>query len=303
MFAVGHKRALHVICWHGIIKDSLLIRSKATKCVESSLQPRSRQWLDGESGRSSSMLPLRLLKNGSVIALVMHPQSKDDSDPDVGKRSHRNGMAFALRSFALIVLPGPCFTLRRLPGKLLQGIAQRFDTAQSPMRFGVGSTLIQHWRGASQCLQEAFILIARPVFADLCQQSWSQALASSWQAGKEIMVLMSQKKGVNLLVILRNLLNEWQQLAYQHQHQARFGVGHHRISLQLGLMQALNDLGCHMQWIGMACALEHLDDLLCRSCHRRRRRWIGLQKQQRRGLLELGEQLQSHWIIRASGKR
>src|SRR5215470_15084717 len=100
MFAARHKRALHVICWHGIIKDSLLIRSKAPRCVESSLQPRSRQWLDGESGRSSSMLPLRLLKNGSVIALVMHPQSKDDADPDVGKRSHRNGMAFALRSFA-----------------------------------------------------------------------------------------------------------------------------------------------------------------------------------------------------------
>src|SRR6266704_278518 len=52
---------------------------------------------------------------------------------------------------------------------------------------------------------------------------------------------MSQKKGVNLLVILSNLLDQGQELVHQNQHQARFGAGRHSISLQVRLMQALHN--------------------------------------------------------------
>ena len=44
---------------------------------------------------------------------------------------------------------------------------------------------------------------------------------------------MSQKKGADLFVVVGDLLNEWQQLAHQGQHQARFGAGEDHIGLQL----------------------------------------------------------------------
>src|SRR5205823_2685609 len=125
--------------------------------------------------------------------------------------SHRNRMAFPLRSLALIVLPGPCFALGRLPGKLLQRIAQWFDAPQSAVGFGVRPTLIHHRRGASQRLQTAGILIALAIVADFWKPAWCQALASTRQTREDQMVFMGQKKGVNLLIIVSNLLNEWQQ--------------------------------------------------------------------------------------------
>src|SRR5712692_1086694 len=88
-------------------------------------------------GSSAGMLVLCPLKGGCLIALVMHPHGKDDPDPDIGKCSHGHGMAFAFRSFALVIVSGPRFTLRRLPGKVLQSIAQGFDAAQATIRFGI----------------------------------------------------------------------------------------------------------------------------------------------------------------------
>src|SRR2546421_4489679 len=74
---------------------------------------------------SAHVLVLCSLKDSRLITAVVGPHGKDDPDPHVGKRSYRYGMAFAFRSFALIILLGPRFTLRRLPGKLMQRIAQR----------------------------------------------------------------------------------------------------------------------------------------------------------------------------------
>lgn len=91
--------------------------------------------------RSVSMLVLCVLKGGRLIALVMQPHGKDDPDPHISKRTHGDRMTFAFSSFALIILPGPCFTACRLPGKLVQGIAQRFNTRHPAMRFGVHPTL------------------------------------------------------------------------------------------------------------------------------------------------------------------
>ena len=79
---------------------------------------------------STRMLVLCSLKDGCFIAAVLGPHGKDDPDPHVGKSSYRHRMALAFSSFALIILPGPCFTACRLPGKLVQGIAQLFDAAR-----------------------------------------------------------------------------------------------------------------------------------------------------------------------------
>src|SRR6266581_54699 len=111
----------------------------------------------GPLSRSACMLLLCVLKGGRLIALVMQPHGKDDPDPHVGKRSHGDRMAFAFSSFALIILHGPRFTLGRLPGKLMQSIAQRFNTAHPPMRFGIHPALEQHGRGSTQRLQTAGI--------------------------------------------------------------------------------------------------------------------------------------------------
>ncbi len=93
------------------------------------------------------MLLLRPLKDGRFIGAVTKPDGKDDSDPDVSQRTDRHGVAFAFCAFALIIVSGPWFTLCRLPGELMQGIPQGFDTAQPSMGFGVHPTLIQHGRG------------------------------------------------------------------------------------------------------------------------------------------------------------
>ena len=125
--------------------------------------------------RSACMLVLRVLKGGHLVALVMHPHGEDDPDPDISKRSNRYAMAFAFSTFALVIGAGPRFTVCRLPGALLQGIAQRLHTAHAPMRFGIHPALKEDRRGSPQRLQEAFILVARTIIADFGQQSRSQA--------------------------------------------------------------------------------------------------------------------------------
>ena len=144
--------------------------------------------------RSASMLVLCVLKGGRLIALVMQPHGKDDPDPHIGKRAHGDRVAFAFGSLALVIGFGPRFTVCRLPGKLVQGIAQRFDTAHAPMRFGIHPALKQHGRGSSQCLQTAGILVACAIVADFGQQSRGQAFACTRQARKELVILMRQKR-------------------------------------------------------------------------------------------------------------
>ncbi len=120
-------------------------------------------------------------------------EAAHDPGPHIGKRSYRYGMAFAFSALALVVVPGPRFTLCGLPGKLLQGIAQRFDAPQSAMRFGVHPALKQHRRGSSQSLQTTCILVAFAIITDFRQQPWSQALACTRQALKDGVILMGQK--------------------------------------------------------------------------------------------------------------
>ena len=247
--------------------------------------------------RSACMLLLRVLKGGHLVALVMQPHGEDDPDPYIGKRSHRHRMALAFSSFALIIVSGPRFTACRLPGKLVQGIAQRFNTRHAAMRFGVHPALKEDRRGSSQRLQTASISVARAIIADFCQQSRSQAFACTRQARKELVILMSQKKGADLLVILLDLLDQRQQLTHQRQHQTRFGARGDGISLQMGLLKPLDNLAGSRDRIGMFCSSEDLCDLLSRSSHGSLWRGIGLQEQQGALLLHFGKQLQGHRVI------
>ena len=238
--------------------------------------------------RSVSMLVLCVLKGGRLIAAATGPYGKDDPDPHIGKRAHGDRMAFAFGSLALVIGIGPRFTVCRLPGKLVQGIAQRFNTRHPAMRFGVHPTLKQHGRGSSQRLQTAGILVACAIIADFGKPPRGQAFACTRQARKELMVLMGQKKGANLLIILLDLLKQRQQLTHQRQHQTRFGAGCHRIGLQMGLLKPLDNRRWHRDRIGMLCLSEDLCDLFSRSGHGSLWSRVGLQEQQGALLLQFG---------------
>ena len=216
----------------------------------------------GPLSRSACVLLLCVLKGGRLIAAATGPYGKDDSDPHVGQCSNRDAMAFAFSTFALVIVSGPCFTVCRLPGELMQGIAQWFDTAHAPMRFGIHPTLKEHGRGSSQGLQTAGILVARAIIADFRQQSRGQAFACTRQARKELMVLMRQKKGANLLVILLDLLKQRQQLTHQRQHQTRFGAGCHRIGLQMGVLKPLDNLA-GSTGVGLECFACLRTSMIC----------------------------------------
>src|SRR5438874_1112542 len=95
----------------------------------------------------AGMLLLSQLKGRRLITLSMGPHRKDDPDPHIGKRPYGNGVAFALGSFTLIVVPSPRFALGTLPRKLIQGVAQRFNAAQPTMSFGIHPTLVEDRRG------------------------------------------------------------------------------------------------------------------------------------------------------------
>jgi hypothetical protein len=181
-------------------------------------------------GCSACMLLLCGLKGDRIIAAVMEPHGKEDPDPDIGKRSYGDGMAFAFGSLAEVLVSGPRLAQGGLPSKLMQHVAQRFDAAKASMGLGIHPALKQHGRGSTQRLQAACVLRAQAVISNFRQESWSQMLTCARQALKELVVRMGQKKGFNLLVVLRNLLDQRQELANRRQHQRRFGSGDHRIS-------------------------------------------------------------------------
>lgn len=180
---------------------------------------------------SVGMVQLRLWKGRRLITLSMGPHRKDDPDPHISKCPDGNRVAFPLRSFALIVVLCPCFTLGALPRKLMQGVAQRFDAPQPAMSFGIHATLIEDRRGSSQCLQAGCILVTLSIIPNLRKPPGSQVLPRTRQTFKDGVILMGQKKGADRFVIVGNLFNEWQQLANLGQQQARCGACEYHIAL------------------------------------------------------------------------
>src|SRR6266550_4038364 len=174
MSAIGQQVIGRAACLPEMIQTCC--RGEAKTARRGALHARvcCRQAIKAALGNFACMLLLGLLKGGRLIALMTHPHGEDDPNPHVGKRAHGYRMAFAFSSFALVILPGPWFTLRRLPGELMQSVAQGFDAPQAAMRFGVHAALKQHGRGSPQSLQTAGTLVAAAIIADFGQQSRCQ---------------------------------------------------------------------------------------------------------------------------------
>ena len=84
-------------------------------------------------GRFSRVVVLGLDKGSRKIRLFGLPQGKNNPEPVVRQSSKRDTMAFTLGSLAPVVSRCPFFFLGRLPGELVQGITQRFDTGVTAM--------------------------------------------------------------------------------------------------------------------------------------------------------------------------
>ena len=247
--------------------------------------------------RSACVLLLCVLKGGRLIAAATGPYGKDDPHPHVSKRSDRDGMALALGPLALVIFLGPGFLVGTLPSELVQGIAPGLDAAQPTMRFLVRPALEEDWRGASQSLQAASTLIAAAVIAYFGQQSRSKTRSSSWQSLEEFAIGVHQKKARNLLVVASNLLEQRFQLVEQGQHQPRFGARRNLIGLQARPLEVhRHPLGRQLRsWIpGL---FEYSCQVLCRSGASRLQGGIGAQEFQRRGLVQLAEQVQNNGVV------
>ncbi len=170
---------------------------------------------------AGSMQLASLLKRCSLVGASGGPHGIEDADPDVGQGTNGHRVAFAFGSFALIILQCPRLAPGRLPGKLIERIAQRFQTGRAAMRFLVVATLVQDGSCASQRLQTAGIVIALPILSQFRQQSRGQSLTSPWKTRKDATVSVGQKKGFDILVIGGNLLDKRRQLTDQDQHQAK----------------------------------------------------------------------------------
>lgn len=128
------------------------------------------QWMSSCSSSSTSVLLLGGFKGRRLIRLRLLPHGMDHTDPHIGEGPHGHAMTFPFLALALIVLQGPRLRLGRLPGKLVQRVAQRFYTRVAPMNSGVGSALEDHRRRASQRLQFRSIGVALPIIPNFCQQ-------------------------------------------------------------------------------------------------------------------------------------
>ena len=143
--------------------------------------------------RFAGMESLCLLKGNRSIGLVGLEHGEQNACPNVGEGSDSHAMAFAFRSFALIIGFGPPFLLGARLRKLMQRIAQGLNTPQTSMGLGVGPASKQDRRGATQGLHTGGAFIARRVISNFSQQARSKTLACSGQATEDLVVSMAQK--------------------------------------------------------------------------------------------------------------
>jgi hypothetical protein len=251
---------------------------------------------------SGRMRPLGRLKCRGLIISLVHPHAIDDAHPDVGQRTDGHTVGLALCPLALVIVASPLLLQGRLPGELVQSVAQRFHAGEAFVRFGVIAALERHGRRSGQGLDGVSIGIATAVIAPFGQQTWSQALARTRQRPPDLLVRMGQKKGADSLVIASNLLEHDQQLLDQREHQARLGAHDNLAGLQLGTMHLLEDLGSHLARVAMLACAQGGRDRFKRGGLCGLRRGIGLQKHQGGTLLHLGKQVQGSRIVLASGR-
>src|SRR6266567_8424315 len=122
-FSSWHEGAAHAR-WRGRKK----VRQGKSKKTAGFLAQESRraheQW---RLGSAACMLLARLLKHYGLIAGSALPHSKDDAYPHVCQGTNGHAMGLALCPLTLILVFGPAFLSRRLPGKLVENITQRLQ--------------------------------------------------------------------------------------------------------------------------------------------------------------------------------
>lgn len=119
----------------------------------------------GTSSGASGMRALSGCKRVGLITGLALPHTIDDADPDVSQRANSHTVTLALSSFAAIVGSRPVFLSGTLPGKLVEDIAQWFQTSKAFVGFGVISAFEGHRRSASQGLHAFGIAVTRPIVA------------------------------------------------------------------------------------------------------------------------------------------
>ena len=255
-------------------------------------------WRRCWSGNTPGMSLPGLLKGRRLIWFLRLPNGIENARPNIGQGTDGNGMALALDPLALVILLGPGFLVGTLPGELVQGIAPGLDATQPPMRFLIRPALEENGRGSREGLQTAGTVVAAAVVAHFGQQSRSETRPSSWQSLEELPVGMTQKKALNLLIVVSNLLEKRFQLVYQGQHQPRFRAGRDCVGLQTRKLETRNNLLCFWPGSRISGLFEHRSHPLLRGGANCLQRRIGAQECKARGLLQLAEQLQHNRVIR-----
>src|SRR5438094_1208549 len=121
---------------HGLKKACQVERQK-TGCCFASVGSVSPAWMETSAlGSAFGVEPLCLFKGLGLILLLLVPHGEENPDPQVGQRTDCLGMTFSLFAKAKVVVLSPGLGLRTLPSKLLQGVAQGFDTRIAAMRLG-----------------------------------------------------------------------------------------------------------------------------------------------------------------------
>src|SRR6266567_1764034 len=142
LLEIGHKTVNHDVTMRSKIKTELMKRDQRASLFEHLTQAGQSLIREATLRRSMCMLTLGSLKDDGLILLSLEPSDEENAYPHVGKRSHCNTVAFAFCPFAFVVVPGPGFGVRTFPGKLMQRVAQRFDTGIASMGFAIVATFI-----------------------------------------------------------------------------------------------------------------------------------------------------------------
>jgi hypothetical protein len=136
---------------------------------------------------------LRRFKGRGLIAGVTHPHAIDDAHPHVGQGANRHTVCFAFSTLALVIGQRPGFVQRRLPGELVQGVAQRFQARKAFVRLGVIAAFKRHRSRPGKLLNTAGIGVAPSVITPFGEQTGGQALAYPRQRTPHRLVVMGQK--------------------------------------------------------------------------------------------------------------
>jgi hypothetical protein len=180
--------------WHGLWKACSVEGEKRAEMFAAQEGTAGASPLPMESGSMSGMSLLCCQEGVCPIALLLGPHGEENSHPDIGERAYGDGVTFALLALALIVRSRPGLAQGRLPGKLVQRVSQRFDTALPSMGFGVVAAGKQHWRGSTEGLQTCGIRVAAAIIPNFCQQARRKALSGSGERGPHRTVSMRQKR-------------------------------------------------------------------------------------------------------------